>query len=55
MIISRSVLRMRNVSDKSRREDQNTHFMLKDFFPENCDFCEIMLKNLVEPDRLRMT
>jgi len=33
-IISRSVLlRMRNdVSDKSRRENQNTHFMFSNFF-----------------------
>jgi hypothetical protein len=33
MIISRSVLRrMRNVSDKSCRENQNTHFMFNNFF-----------------------
>jgi hypothetical protein len=32
-IISRSVLlRMRNVSDKSCRENQNTHFVFGDFF-----------------------
>ena len=31
------ILRMRNVSDKSCREIQNTHFMLNDFFFfENC-------------------
>jgi len=30
MIISRSVLhRLRNVSDKNSRENQNTHFLLK--------------------------
>jgi hypothetical protein len=35
MIISRSfLLRMRNVSDKSCRENQNTHFMFKVFFPK---------------------
>ena len=33
LIISRSfLLRMRNVSDKSRRENQNTHFMFNNFF-----------------------
>jgi len=32
-IISRSfLLRMRNVSDKSCREDQNTHFAFSNFF-----------------------
>jgi len=33
LIISRSVLRrMRNISDKKCRENQNTHFMSSDFF-----------------------
>jgi len=33
-IISRSLLiRMRNVSDKSYRENQNTHFVFSNFFP----------------------
>ena len=33
LIISRSVLlRMRNVSDKSCRENQNTHFVCSNFF-----------------------
>jgi hypothetical protein len=33
LIISRSVLlRMRNVSDKSCRENQNTHFVFSNFF-----------------------
>jgi len=32
-IISRSdLLRMRNVSDKSWRENQNTHFVFSNFF-----------------------
>jgi hypothetical protein len=35
MIISRSILlRLRNVSDKSCRENQNTHFVFGDFFPK---------------------
>jgi len=38
MIISRSVLlKMRNVSDKSCRENQNTHFMFNNFlFRKSC-------------------
>jgi hypothetical protein len=33
MIISRTVLlRMRNVSDKNCRENQNTHFVFNNFF-----------------------
>ena len=36
LIISHSfLLRMRNVSDKSCRENQNTHFMFSDFFFSN--------------------
>jgi len=43
MIISRSVLiRMGNVSDKSR-ENQSS-FVLNNFFPENRAVCEIMWK-----------
>jgi hypothetical protein len=35
MIISRSLLlRVRNVSDKSCRENQNTHLLLKNLFPK---------------------
>jgi hypothetical protein len=37
LIISRSVLlRMRNVSDKSCRESQNTHFVFSNFFRKSC-------------------
>jgi hypothetical protein len=37
--ISRSVLlRMRNVSDKSRRENKNTHFMFNNFLPKIAPF-----------------
>ena len=51
MIISRSVLlRMRNVSHKSCRENQNTHFVFSDlfFFFENRVVYEIMWRNMVE-------
>ena len=40
VIILRSVvLGMRNVSDKSYRENQNTHFVFNNFFPENRAVC----------------
>jgi hypothetical protein len=39
---------MRNVLDKSCREDQNTHFMFNNFFSENHAVYEIMLKIMVE-------
>ena len=59
MITSRSViLRMRNVSDESFREYQNTHFTFNNyfffFFPKNRAVCEIMWKNMVEPVRPQM-
>jgi hypothetical protein len=41
MTISRSILlRMRNVLDKSRRENQNTHSAFNIFPPQNRTFCE---------------
>jgi len=57
MPISRWIpLRMRNVSDKSCRENQNTHFMFNNlFFPENRAVYEIMWKIIAEPDIPRMT
>ena len=56
MIIYRSfLLRMRNVSDKIWRENQNIHFILKNFFTENPVFYEIMWKNIVQPGRPQMT
>ena len=51
-IICRIVLpRMRNVSSKSRRENQNILCLVAFFFFENRAIYEIMWKNLVEPDR----
>ena len=53
-IISRSILlRMRNVSDKSFRENQNTRFMFNISF--NRAVYEIMCKNIVEPESPHMT
>jgi hypothetical protein len=46
------VLRMKNVSDKQRRENHKTHFTFNAFF-----FRALykILKNTVEPDRPQMT
>ena len=46
---------MRNVSDKSCTENQNTHFMFSNFFSENRAVYEIMRKNIVDPGRPPMT
>ena len=56
-IISRSfVLRMKNVSDKSCRENQNTHFVFSNFFsPENHAVYKITWTNIVERGRPQMT
>jgi hypothetical protein len=54
LIISYSVpLGMKNVSDKSCKENQNTHVMFNTFF--NHAVYEIMWKNIVEQGRLQMT
>jgi hypothetical protein len=38
------------------RENQNTRFLFDNFFPlENLAVCEIMWKNIVQPDRSQMT
>jgi len=56
MIKSRaSLLRMRDVSDKICRENQNTYFMYNISFCENCAVYEIMWKSLEEPGRPQMT
>jgi len=47
---------MRNVSEKSYRENQNTPFMFnKVFFFANRAVYEMMWKNIVDPDRPLMT
>jgi hypothetical protein len=47
---------MRNVSDKSCRENQNTHFVFSNFFFsfENRAVYEIMWRNIVERGRPQM-
>jgi hypothetical protein len=46
---------MRNVSDKSCRDNQITHFVFHNFFPENREVYEIIWKNNVQSDRPQMT
>ena len=49
-------LRMRNVSDKSCRKNQNTFCVQQPFFfSENRAVCEKIWKNIVERGRLQMT
>jgi hypothetical protein len=48
------LLRMRNVSDKCRRENQNTHFTFNNFSESRAVY-EIRLKNMVQPDRPQIT
>jgi len=56
MIISHSFfLRMRNVSDDTCRENENTHFMFHNFFCVNFAFCMIMWENMIEADKSQMT
>jgi len=45
---------MRNVSDKSCRGNQNTHFVFDNFF-FYCAVCKIMWKNTAELDRPQIT
>jgi len=55
MAISRSVfLKMRNISNRSCREDQNKYFMFNNFFQENCVVLETMWKTIVQLDRPQM-
>ena len=51
------ILGVRNVSDKSCRVYQSTHFVFNDVppHPENHAVYEIMLKYIVEPDSPQMT
>jgi len=46
---------MRNVSDNSCRESQNTHFILNNYFKKNHAIHEIMWKNMVELGGPQMT
>jgi hypothetical protein len=51
LVASHPVLpRMGSVSDKSYRENQNTHFVFNNFFFNHAVY-EILWKNIVELDR----
>ena len=45
---------MRNVLDKSCRENQNTHSMFNNLFPENHAVNEIMSENVVDTEGPQM-
>ena len=45
---------MRNVSEKSCRENQNTHFVFNNYFSKNRAEYEIMWKDVVESVRPQM-
>jgi hypothetical protein len=46
---------MRNVLDKSCRENKNMHFIFSNFFPKIEPFYEITSKIIVQPERPQMT
>ena len=46
---------MRNVSDKSFKINENTHFKFNNFLFEYHVIYEVMWKNVVQPDRPHMT
>ena len=49
------LLKMRTFSDKDCKDNQNTHFAFYLFSFENRTVCEIICKNILEPDRPQMT
>jgi len=55
IVSRRNLLGVRNISDKSYRENQDMHFMFSNPPPRNCTVYEIMWKNMVEPDRPQIT
>ena len=56
LIVSCTVLlRMKNVSDKRSKENQNTHIVFNDFCLKHCALSEIMWKNMVDWGRPQMT
>ena len=44
---------MRNVSDKSCRENQNTHFVFSNFFPPEYRAVYNTMQKMVETDHIR--
>ena len=54
LVFFENISRMKNVSDKSCRENRNTHFMFTNFF-ENHAVYGIMCRHVVKPDRPNYT
>ena len=54
MVPGRVRLRIRIVSDKSCRENQNTYFVFNNFYLESRVVYEVMWKNVVEPGSTQM-
>jgi hypothetical protein len=54
MISRQILLRVRNIPDKSCRDNQNTHLIFKIFFSENRAVYETMWRNMVESERSQM-
>jgi len=55
-IVSRSILRVRNFSDKFCRQNQDTHFIFSNFFSiDNRAVYETLLKNIVDQIRPQVT
>jgi len=54
IICPRILLKMRNVSHKNSRENENTHIMFINFFPRKYAVYEIMWKNMVELNRQKV-
>jgi hypothetical protein len=50
MITSPVLLKIQNVSEKGRGENQNTHFTFNNAFPKTRAIYEILWKNTVEPE-----
>ena len=51
MISCSVLLRLKNVADRSCRENQNTHFVFSNFFLESRAVYGLMWKKKVERDR----
>jgi hypothetical protein len=45
------LLRIRNISNKSFRKNQNTYFIFSGIFSENRAVYEIMSKGMIKPER----
>jgi hypothetical protein len=46
---------MKNVSDRSFTENEDTHILFNKSVPENRAFYDIMWRNMAQPDRPKIT